>query len=109
MAGRITRGEIRLYTFEPSDKKRPVLILTRETALDYLSRITVAPITSSMRGVPSEMVLDQADGMKSPCAANLHNIMTVPKEKLGKRIGQLSPERMLELCRAVRYSLGCEG
>ena len=108
MAGRIVRGEIRLYTFESPDKKRPVLVLTRDTALDYLSRVTVAPITSSIRGVPSEMILDQADGMKSPCAANFHNIMTVPKEKLGKRIGQLSPQRLQELCRSLRYSLGCE-
>ena len=109
MAGRIVRGEIRLYTFESPDKKRPVLVLTRDTALDYLSRVTVAPITSSIRGVPSEMILDQADGMKSPSAANFHNIMTVPKEKLGKRIGQLSPQRLQELCRSLRYSLGCEG
>ena len=109
MAGRIVRGEIRLYTFGSPDKKRPVLVLTRDTALDYLSRVTVAPITSSIRGVPSEMILDQADGMKSPCAANFHNIMTVPKEKLGKRIGQLSPQRLQELCRSLRYSLGCEG
>ena len=108
MAGRIVRGEIRLYTFGSPDKKRPVLVLTRDTALDYLSRVTVAPITSSIRGVPSEMILDQADGMKSPCAANFHNIMTVPKEKLGKRIGQLSPQRLQELCRSLRYSLGCE-
>ncbi len=108
MAGRIARGEVRLHAFDPPDKKRPVVVLTRDTAIEYLSRITVAPITSSIRGVPSEIVLDETDGMKSPCAINLHNVITIPKEKLGKRVSQLNTERMKELCRAIRFSLGCD-
>jgi mRNA-degrading endonuclease toxin of MazEF toxin-antitoxin module len=46
--------------------------------------------------------------MKSPCAINLHNVITIPKEKLGKRVSQLNTERMKELCRAIRFSLGCD-
>jgi PemK-like, MazF-like toxin of type II toxin-antitoxin system len=67
----------RLYLFAPPDKKRPVVVLTRDNAIDYLSTVTVAPITSAIRGVPSEVVLNEDDGMKTPCAVNLHNSVTV--------------------------------
>jgi mRNA interferase MazF len=108
LAGRIARGDIRLYTFEKPDKTRPVVVLTRDTAIEYLSRVTIAPITSSIRGVPSEIVLDESDGMKGPRAVNLHNVVTIPKDQVGKRVGQLSAERMKQLCSALRFSLGCE-
>ena len=77
MAGRIERGEIRLYRFPEPDKERPVLILTRGSAIPYLSRLTVAPITPTIRGVPSEVALGTHEGMRQSCAANLHDIMTV--------------------------------
>ena len=107
MARGIARGDIRIYSFAPPDKKRPVVILTRNSALTYLSTATVAPITSTIRGVPSEVALDEQDGMKSECAVNLHNTVTVPQNRLGRRITQLSPSRMAEICRAVQFSLGC--
>jgi mRNA interferase MazF len=65
MAGRIVRGDVRLYNFAPPDKNRPVVVLTRSSAIAYLSTVTVAPITSAIRGVPSEVVLDEEDGMKA--------------------------------------------
>ena len=71
--GQIARGEVRLYQFAAPDKKRPALVLTRNSAIAYLSTVTVAPVTSTIRGVPSEVVLNEEDGMKSPCAVNLHN------------------------------------
>ena len=108
MAGRIARGDVRLYSFAPPDKKRPVVVLTRNSAINYLSSITVAPITSAIRGVPSEVALDEQDGMKSPCAVNLHNAVTVSKDRLGKRVAQLNPSRMYEICSALRFSLGCD-
>lgn len=107
MAGRIERGEIRLYQFSPPDKVRPVLVLTRPSAIGYLSRITVAPITSAIRGVPSEVVVGPEDGMKQPCAVNLHNVVTVPKVGVGRRVAQLDDARMREVCRALAFSLGC--
>ena len=55
MAGRIARGDVRLYSFSSPDKKRPVVVLTRDSAISYLSTVTVAPITSAIRGVPSEV------------------------------------------------------
>lgn len=83
MAGRIARGDVRLYQFASPDKKRPVVVLTRDSAVTYLSTVTVAPITTAIRGVPSEVQLDQQDGMKSACAVNLHNAVTVSQDRLG--------------------------
>ena len=106
--GQIARGDVRLYQFAPPDKKRPALVLTRNSAIGYLSTVTVAPVTSTIRGVPSEVVLNEEDGMKSPCAVNLHNAVTVSQQRLGKRVAQLSPARMNEVCAALRFSLaGC--
>ncbi|MCP5115646.1 MAG: type II toxin-antitoxin system PemK/MazF family toxin [bacterium] len=108
MARGLERGEIRLYRFAAPDKQRPVLVLTRHTALPYLSKVTVAPITSSVRGVPSEVVLDEGDGMKQTCAINLFSLSTVAAEKLGRRVARLGGDRMREVCTALRFALGCE-
>jgi mRNA interferase MazF len=108
MAARIARGDVRLYNFAPPDKSRPVVVLTRDSAIAYLATVTVAPITSTIRGVPSEVLLNEEDGMKGPCAINLHNPVTVNQEKLGKRVAQLSAVRMHEICAALRFSLGCD-
>ena len=109
MAGRIERGEIRLVQFPAPDRARPVLVLTRPSAIAYLSRVTVAPITSTIRGVPSEVVVGPEDGVKQPSAVNLHNVQTVAKGDLGRRVTQLGDERMREVCRALGFALGCEG
>ena len=107
MAGGIERGEIRLYRFPSPDKQRPVLVLTRGSAPRYLNRVTIAPITSTVRGVPSEVVLGTADGMKDVCAVNLHNLITVSKDGLGRRVTQLPLARMREVCIALAFALGC--
>lgn len=109
MAGRIERGDVRLYRFARPDKERPVLVLTRPAALDYLSRVTVAPITSTIRGVPSEVALGPDDGMTRPCAANLHNVVTVSRDALGRRVARLDVPRMREVCAALAFALGCDG
>ena len=109
MAGGVGRGEVRLYRFPPPDKQRPVLVLTRDSAVSYLTRVTVAPITSTIRGVPSEVALGLDDGMKRPCAVNLHNVVTVSKEHLGRRVAQLDERRMRDVCVALGFALGCGG
>lgn len=109
MAGRIERGDVRLVRFPAPDKSRPVLVLTRSSALAYLSRVTVAPITSTIRDVPSEVPLGTDDGMKQPCAVNLHNVVTVARDALGRRVTRLSPDRMREVCSALAFALGCDG
>ena len=98
MAGAIARGDIRVY------KRRPVVVLTRESAVSYLSPVTVAPISSTIRGVPSEV---EADGMKTPCAVNLHNIVTVSQQRLGRRVARVSEVRLGEICAAARFAIGC--
>jgi mRNA interferase MazF len=108
MASRIARGDVRMYSFAPPNKSRPVVVLTRDSALAYLATVTVAPLTSTIRGVPSEVVLNEEDGMKAPCAVNLHNSVTVTQERLGKRVAQLNSARMHEICAALRFSLGCD-
>jgi mRNA interferase MazF len=107
MAGSVERGGIHLYRFPHPDKQRPVLVLTRSSAIAYLSSITVAPVTSTIRDVPSEVRLSEADGMKGPCAVNLHNVVTVSKARLGRRVAGLSSERLQEVCRALGFTLGC--
>ncbi len=76
------RGDVRWYTFRPPDKRRPVLVLTRSEAIDYLDNIVVASITSTIRGIPSEVIVDVADGMPSRSAINLANIATVSRLRL---------------------------
>ena len=63
----------------------------------------------AIRGVPSEVLLTEDDGMKTHCAVNLHNVVTVTQNRLGKRVAQLSSLRMAEICAALRFSLGCDG
>ncbi len=109
MAGGVRHGEVRLYRFSPPDKQRPVLVLTRDSAVSYLTRVTVAPIASTVRGVPSEVALGPDDGMKQPCAVNLHNVVTVSKGHLGRRVAQLDERRMREVCDALGFALGCGG
>jgi mRNA interferase MazF len=108
VAGGIARGDVRLYQFAPPDKKRPVVVLTRDSAIAYLSTVTVAPITSTIRGVPSEVVLGEEDGMKARCAVNTHNAVTISQQRLGKRVARLGLARMSEICAALRFSLGCD-
>jgi mRNA interferase MazF len=108
VAGGLARGDVRVYQFAPPDKRRPVVVLTRDSAIPYLSTVTVAPVTSTIRGVPSEILLDEDDGMKARCAVNLHNAVTVSQQRLGRRLARLSGRRMSEICSALRFSLGCD-
>jgi mRNA interferase MazF len=102
----VQRGEIRWYRFARSDKRRPVLVLTRQPALEFLHDITVAPVTSTVRDVPSEVILDEADGMPSACAINLYHVQTIPKAHVGTLITTLSHSRMLEVRSALLFALG---
>jgi mRNA interferase MazF len=98
-------GEIRWYKFIQPDKKRPVLILTRDSVLEYLGEVTVAPITSTVRHIPSEVFLSKADGMPRDSAVNCDHLQTVSKEKIGALITSLPSAKMIEVGRAVRFAL----
>ena len=99
------RGEIRWYKFTKPDKKRPVLLLTRDSILGYLGEVTVAPITSTVRSIPSEVLLRKNDGMLRECAVNCDHIQTVSKGKIGARLTTLSAEKMKEVSTAVQFAL----
>lgn len=103
----MNRGEVRWYTFAEPDKRRPVLILTRQSALGFLTGITVAPVTSKVRDIPSEVFLSpEEDGVMVPCAVNVDNIQTIPKAKIGPVLTTLSPMRMAEVDQAIAFALG---
>ena len=99
------RGEIRWYGFKAPDKKRPVLILTRDSILEYLGEVTIAPVTSIIRDIPSEVVLTKSDGMPMECAINCDHIQTVSKGKIGSVITTLSSEKLQEVRRAILFAL----
>ena len=98
-------GEIRWYKFANPDKKRPVLILTRDSVLEYLGEVTVAPITSTVRDIPSEVFLSKPDGMPRDCAINCDHLQTVSKGKVGALITSLPPVKMVHVGRAIRFAL----
>ena len=99
------RGDIRWYKFAPPDKKRPVLVLTRDSILKYLGEVTVAPITTTVRDIPSEVFLSKHDGMHRDCAINCDHIQTVSKGKIGGLITQLPPAHMSAVTKAVGFAL----
>lgn len=83
-----------------------MVVLTRDSALDFLGEVTVAPVTSTIRQIPSEVLLTEADGMPGECAVNLDHIQTVAKAKIGPLITTLSTRKMSELRSALLFALG---
>jgi mRNA interferase MazF len=102
------RGEVRWTTTKAPDKRRPVLNLTRDSAIGFLNALTVAPITTTVRDIPSKVPLTPEDGLLTHCAANMDNLQTVPKHRLGSLIAFLSPGRVLEVNRALAFALGLD-
>ena len=106
MGAAVTQGDVYWYTFREPDKRWPVLILTRSSAIRFLTSLTIAPITSTIRYIPTEVVVTPADGLFTDCAVNLDNIQTVQKARIGAFIGHLSMKRMREVRKAVEFALG---
>jgi mRNA interferase MazF len=103
----VKQGDVYWYTFRPPDKRRPVLILTRNSAIRFLTGITVAPVTTTIRGIPSEVLLTrQEDGMYEDCVVNTDNIQTVKKINLDEYITSLSEGKMRAVRAAIEFSLG---
>ena len=98
-------GEIRWYKFRAPDKKRPILILSRDSILEYLGEVTVAPITTTVRDIPSEVFLSRDQGMPRDCAINFDHIQTVSKGKVGSLITTLSQEKLVQVRQAVLFAL----
>jgi len=100
------RGEVRWYKFSRPDKSRPVVILTRDSALEFLGEVAIAPITSTIRDISSEVLLTREDGMSRECAVNLDHIQTVSKDKIGPLITTLSSIKLSEIRSALFFALG---
>lgn len=99
--GRPRRGEIWHYRFAPPDKQRAVVVLTRQRVLPLLRTAMVAPVTSTIRGVPSEVIVGVDEGLKHDSAINLDHVQTVEQRLLRRYVGSLSEEKMGRVCRAL--------
>lgn len=100
------RGEVRWYQFPKPDRRRPVLILTRDSAIEHLGEVTVAPITTTIREIPSEVVLSTTQGVPRECAINLDHVQTVSRGRIGSHITSLDRATMRRVRHALLFALG---
>lgn len=105
----LRRGEIRRYTFRSPDKRRPVLVLTRHEALNVLNEIVVVPATRTIRGLETEVVLTDEDGMPAECALNFDHVSLAQRDRLGAVLCNLSTSRWPEVRNALLKACGFEG
>jgi mRNA interferase MazF len=108
MARGVSRGEIWRYRFHAPDKKRPVLVLSRQDVIGLLHTVMVAPITSTVRGAPSEVLVGVGEGLKHESAVNLDHVQTVEQARLEGYVGHLGPDKMRQVCRALAVATGCD-
>jgi mRNA interferase MazF len=102
----VRRGEIRWYTFAAPDKRRPVLLLTRDSVIDSLNELIVVPATRTIRGIATELVLTTDDGMPAACALNFDHIALARRDRIGAMITRLDPGRYAEAERALLIACG---
>lgn len=102
---RIRQGEI--WWAEAEDKRRPVLVVTRDEAIGVLNWIIVAPITRTVRNIPTEIPLGTDHGLDVECAASFDNLQPVRRSLLTERVGRLGIEQGDEICRATRALTDC--
>jgi mRNA interferase MazF len=107
MATRVNRGELWLYRFKAPDKRRPVLVLSRQAVIPLLNTVMVAPVTSTLRDAPSHVPVGTAEGLKHPSAVSLDHVQTVDRSKLVQHLGTLPPEKLAQVCRALAIATGC--
>lgn len=100
------RGEV-WWADAPGDKIRPVLVLTREAFVPRLSSVLVAPVTTTVRGIPTELLLGTTDGMPRVCAANFDNLASVHRARFRSLITALNQARLPEICAPYRFAAGC--
>lgn len=87
--------------------RRPVLVLTRNEAIPVLTRVLIAPVTSTIRQIPTELSLDSDEGLSRECVASFDNIQPIEKARLAQRIGSIGSARRHEICAAVAAALDC--
>lgn len=97
-----------MLRFKAPDKRRPVLVLTRGALLSVLETATVIAITSTRRGVPTEVPVGTEEGLKGPSCVNLANVFTVRQTDLRQFVGTVSPAKMKDVCLALAIAAGCD-
>jgi mRNA interferase MazF len=103
----VNRGDV-CWCDLPDQGRRPVLILTRAEAIPVLNQVLVAPLTRTIRGLPTEVRLGQGDGLPTECVASFDNVGPVARALLGEPIASLAGKRMHEVCRAMAIATGCD-
>jgi mRNA interferase MazF len=102
----MNRGDVWWAKVPAPVGRRPVVLLSRNAAYAVRASITVAPVTRSVHGIPVEVPLGPAEGLREPCVVNLDNVLTIPKECLERPIGSLPHNKMAEVDHALKYALG---
>ena len=102
------RGDVCYFSYPEPDKRRPVVVLTRTDAIEFLNDVTVAPLTTAIRDNETSVWLDESDGLREACSINLDRIQTVPKGRLGRPFAHLSAEKMSEIREAIMFAFGYE-
>ncbi len=108
MAREVRRGQIWRCHFKAPGKTRPVVVLSRPDAIDLLHTVMVAPVTSTVRGAPSEVLVGVAEGLRHESAVNLDHVQTVQQARLVGYVGSLAPEKMRAVCRALAIAVACD-
>lgn len=108
MARGIAWGDVRLVEFGSPDKTRPALVLTRTAVISRLSSVTVAPITRTIRGIPTEVDVGTDNGLKVPSVANFDSLQTVGKERIGRYLGSIGSQRRSEVRDALLFAFDLE-
>lgn len=103
----MTRGDI-CWLELPDEGRRPALVLTRAEAIPVMRNVVIAYLTRTIRDIPTEVRLSEADGMPDECVVTLDNVRTVPRALLGEPIASLAGKRMNEVCRALTIATGCD-
>ena len=104
----MSRGEIWRYRFAAPDRKRPVVVLSRPDVIGLLHTVMVAPVTPTVHGAPSEVLVGVNEGLKHESAVNLDHVQTVEQSRLDGYVGRLGVEKMREVCRALAVAVGCD-
>ena len=108
MARRLNRGEIWLLNLPRPDKRRPVVVLSRPSLIRVLHTVTVAAVTTTLRGSPTEVKIGVGEGLKTDSCVNLCNVFTVQQRELKIFVGTLDPEKMKEVCNGLMIASGCD-
>jgi mRNA interferase MazF len=102
----VNRGEV-WWAEHPEAGRRPYLVLTRQAAIPVLVRVLAVPASRTIRRIPTEVVLDEGDGMPERCALSFDNVTTMPLPLFTERICRLGMDRLDQVCRALRAATGC--